>query len=61
MFQIEENSPTDSVVGVVSADDPDNHGPKGPWQSHQCTVIDDSQGRFVVKGNILKVREAFGH
>jgi hypothetical protein len=54
-LKVSENSPTDTIVGVVSIDDPDNHGPKGVWQSHKCTVIDDARGRFVVKENILKV------
>jgi hypothetical protein len=56
-LEVEENSPIGSVVGVVSVDDPDNHGPKGVWQSHWCTLIDDARGLFVVERNtsILKV------
>lgn len=57
-MQIAENSPKDTVVGIVTADDPDNHGPKGQWQSYQCTAIDDAQGRFLVKSNILKVSDS---
>ena len=50
-----ENSPVDSVVVVVNVHDPDNDGPKGKWQKYNCSAIDDASGRFVVKGNVLRV------
>ena len=43
------------MVGVLSVSDPDNYGPAGVWQSHNCSAVDTANGRFTVDSNVVKV------
>ena len=43
---VPENSRPGAFVATITVDDPDNHGPKGVWQTHRCQLIDSAQGRF---------------
>jgi hypothetical protein len=56
--EVFENSPSETVVGVLSVYDPDNYGPAGVWQSHNCSAIETANGRFTVDRNIVKVDTA---
>lgn len=52
-----ENSRKGTVVGNISVLDPDDMGPRGPWQNHSCRVLNPSSTPFKVNGtdNILAV------
>lgn len=47
------------MVGVLSVTDPDNYGPAGVWQSHNCST-ETAGGRFTVDNNVVKVRGVTG-
>ena len=48
---IQENSRQGTFVANITIDDPDNHGPKGVWQTHTCQLVDSAQNRFKIAGN----------
>lgn len=48
---IDENSPADSLIGVLSPSDPDN------GDTHTFTLTDDADGRFALAGNELRVAD----
>ena len=50
-----ENSPSGTVVGNLSVDDPDNAGKRGQWQTHSCSVSAGSSGLLTVQGMKLVV------
>lgn len=45
---VAENSVDGAFVGNITVDDPDNHGPKGKWQTHMCVLIDSAHDRFKI-------------
>lgn len=54
-----ENSPQGSLVGKISVEDPDNEGPRGPWQAHICSVfnnvpfiVNHTSNELLVAGNL---------
>jgi hypothetical protein len=47
-LSILENSQSGTFVANISIDDPDNHGPKGVWQTHSCELVDSAQDRFKI-------------
>ncbi|MEO8497492.1 MAG: cadherin domain-containing protein, partial [Planctomycetota bacterium] len=49
---IDENSPVDSVIGLLSATDPDAD------DAHAFTLVNDAGGRFKIDGNQLLVADA---
>lgn len=49
---VKENSEQGTFVANISVDDPDNHGPKGIWQTHNCFLIDSAQDRFRIVNNV---------
>jgi hypothetical protein len=54
---VPENSLAGTFVANITIDDPDNHGPKGVWQTHRCRLVDSAQDRFKIatKTNTLLV------
>lgn len=36
---VPENSPKGTLVSNISVIDPDNNGPRGPWQNHSCRLL----------------------
>ncbi|XP_062505201.1 protocadherin Fat 4-like isoform X3 [Corticium candelabrum] len=57
-LQIRENSPSETVVGLLIVSDPDNCGPKGVWQTHNCSTRQTSDGRFTIDNNVVKVAKS---
>ena len=48
---IKENSPQGTPVSNISVSDPDDKGPRGPWQSHSCVVLNAANTLFMVNGS----------
>ena len=46
------------MVGLLIVSDPDNCGPKGVWQTHNCSTRQTSDGRFTIDNNVVKVKQA---
>lgn len=38
-----------TLVSNITVTDPDNKGPRGPWQNHSCVVLNPSSTPFKVK------------
>ena len=55
---IAENSAPGTVIGQLVVTDPDNHGSRGAWQSHNCQIIGKQVGKFTVQTNSLVVDNA---
>ena len=58
---VQENRPQGTLVSNISVSDPDDKGPRGPWQSHSCVVlnavntpfkVNSSSNYLVVTGNL---------
>lgn len=47
---VPENSPKGTLVSNISVIDPDDKGPRGPWQNHSCRVLNPSNNPFLVNG-----------
>lgn len=45
-----ENSPKGTLVSNLSVIDPDDKGPRGPWQNHSCRVLNLANSPFAVNG-----------
>lgn len=45
---VQENSPQGTLVSKISVTDPDNKGPRGPWQNHTCVVLNPANTPFKV-------------
>lgn len=60
---IQENSPPGTLVGKILVMDPDDKGPRGPWQNHFCTILNQANVPFVVNrtANSLVVARAFNY
>ncbi len=52
---VNENSPQGTLVGTFTVTDPDNMGPRGAWQAHNCVVTSGGSGMFRVQGMQLIV------
>ncbi|XP_068740239.1 protocadherin Fat 4-like [Montipora capricornis] len=49
-YSVRENSPRGTLVGKISVVDPDDKGPRGPWQNHFCNIINGANVPFSVNG-----------
>ena len=60
---VQENSPRGTLVGKILVEDPDDKGPRGPWQKHLCTILNQANLPFVVNStvNSLVVGGAFNY
>ena len=58
-YQVLENSEPGAVVGSLSADDPDNKNKK--TQTATFSLVEDSKGRFLIKGNNLQIARSSVH
>ena len=47
---VRENSPRGTLIGKISVVDPDDKGPRGPWQNHFCNIINGANVPFSVNG-----------
>ncbi|KAL8601316.1 hypothetical protein ACOMHN_054610 [Nucella lapillus] len=52
-----EMSPAGTVIGRLVVEDPDNKGAKGRVQDFTFTLMSDIDGRFLIDGDKLKVKE----
>ena len=48
---VQENSPHGTLVSNISVSDPDDKGPRGPWQSHSCVVLNAANTPFKVNAS----------
>ena len=45
---VPENSPKGTLVSNISVIDPDDKGPRGPWQNHSCRVLNAANTPFMI-------------
>ena len=50
-----ENSAHGTRVGNLSVVDPDNNGPRGPWQLHYCLMVNSVSTKFIVNSTTHNV------
>lgn len=47
---VPENSPKGTLVSNISVTDPDDKGPRGPWQNHTCRLLNPANTPFMING-----------